>query len=391
MNEEPGREFNLLTQRLLAEGFTRENHPDYVEDRCWYDGGFEYTFDYLKKMVFATGCGLHIKGSYWSDGYMSFMGIDWTVENDMPTINCPYRKVDCPKNHELLRKAEITKGRTKTVFCSCHQIKDTYSYENSLEKVYEEKNQREEALFQKFSEAKGGRVCRTMCYFDEHKDQWIQNYDPLHVCTHTCSYCTILGRELTTKRGNVFYDLLIRRKVESGVGLLYESKTKVTVLKGKRLLSSPVSLDICEAIIRCCTDEILFLENMEHHTEAFHAKYHGDFFELEVLNIRAERRESRDLMQDLEDVKNGISVVHESDQKAAAKAVKSENRSKAILSRKRKYLKMLADKSLDDIDAVYKYRIKRMVERGILNQAEIDEARRKKQGDRPCEQLSLFE
>lgn len=54
-------EYNLLTQRLLAEGYTAENYPDYVRllGGCWGKdplrniyGGFEYTYQYRSQMVF---------------------------------------------------------------------------------------------------------------------------------------------------------------------------------------------------------------------------------------------------------------------------------------------------------------------------------------------------
>lgn len=76
-------EYNLLTQRLLAEGYTAENYPDYVRlpGGCWGKdplrniyGGFEYTYQYRSQMVFKTKCGLLVKGSSFI-GSMSYMGI----------------------------------------------------------------------------------------------------------------------------------------------------------------------------------------------------------------------------------------------------------------------------------------------------------------------------
>jgi len=49
---------------------------------------------------------------------------------------------------------------------------------------------------------------------------------------------------------------------------------------------------------------------------------------VEVLNVRAERRESRDLMQDLEDIRNGIQVVHASDMQKLEAQAKKERRKK---------------------------------------------------------------
>ena len=65
-------EYNLLTQKLLVEGYTAENYPDHVRlpSGCYGKdplqniyGGFEYTHQYRAWMVFKTGCGLLIKGN----------------------------------------------------------------------------------------------------------------------------------------------------------------------------------------------------------------------------------------------------------------------------------------------------------------------------------------
>lgn len=66
-------EYNLLTQKLLAEGYTVENHPDYVYIRNSYsetqdplqnfDGGFRYYEWYIYDQTFRTPCGLLCKGS----------------------------------------------------------------------------------------------------------------------------------------------------------------------------------------------------------------------------------------------------------------------------------------------------------------------------------------
>ena len=60
-----------------------------------------------------------------------------------------------------------------------------------------------------------------------------------------------------------------------------------------------------------------------------------------MLDIRAERRESRDLMQDLEDIRSGIRVVHASDMeklKAKAKKQRREKTHEAAVKRLEKKL-----------------------------------------------------
>ena len=50
----------------------------------------------------------------------------------------------------------------------------------------------------------------------------------------------------------------------------------------------------------------------EHEKRCKVTTYHGRYFSFEIQNVRAERRESRDLMQDLEDIRNGIQIVEDS-------------------------------------------------------------------------------
>lgn len=96
--------YNLLTQKLLAEGYSVENHPDYVYIRNSYsrnqdplqnfDGGFRYYEWYIYDQTFRTPCSLICKGAS-CHSCMSYMGINWTFENDMAVTVCPYEKQDC--------------------------------------------------------------------------------------------------------------------------------------------------------------------------------------------------------------------------------------------------------------------------------------------------------
>lgn len=104
-------EYNLLTQALLAAGYTVDNFPtDKVRlpGGCYGKspleniyGGFEYVCRYSDNFVYKTGCGLYVKGRN-VIGNMSTAGIDWCYENDNPVIRCPYDKPDCPQNDPKL-------------------------------------------------------------------------------------------------------------------------------------------------------------------------------------------------------------------------------------------------------------------------------------------------
>nr|WP_300658735.1 hypothetical protein [uncultured Acetatifactor sp.] len=130
-----------------------------------------------------------------------------------------------------------------------------------------------------------------------------------------------MEHELDEKKGNVFYDVKIRRQRSDLDGTLFEGQADTSITRGWKLFSHPVGMDICRACAKLCRDKIEWKVRMEYSSELFHAEYYGKEFSVEVLDIRAERRESRDLMQDLEDIRSGIRVAHASDmEKLEAKA-----------------------------------------------------------------------
>lgn len=370
-------ELNKLTQELFEQGYTEKNHPDYVRSFNKFNGGFEYTPEYQSTLLFATPCGLHIKGNYFVGGGMGYMGVDWKVENNNPVINCPFKKDDCALKSTLLSEPSGG-GLSKICFCNCHKIDGKYNYEKSLDKIVDLEAEKRQKQFELFSKKKNNRVCSLMCCYDEWTEEWKQIYNPVMCASNSCSYCSILKRNLSTVKGNVFYDVVTRFRVEQGEGFLYESKITTHIVKGKKFLSRNVPIDICEIIARTCKREIIEKERSRHYTDLYFAEYHGKFFEIEIVNIRAERRETRDLLSDLRDISEGITVVHSSDIEANKKEQKRENAHKSLESRKRKYLKMLTEKPLSEIDILYRRRIEKFLDKGIITWTEMQEARNSK-------------
>ena len=72
---------------------------------------------------------------------------------------------------------------------------------------------------------------------------------------------------------------------------------------------------------------------------------------MEVLNLRYERRESRDLLQDLRDVAAGIAVVHEADLKKAQKEAKHSRRIASQLSREEHFRKLIRTNGYGNLSA----------------------------------------
>ena len=176
---------------------------------------------------------------------MSYMGIDWKLENNNPTIRCPYRRLNCEQNHPLLRSVMVPFMEDAIIiFCACHEVPAPYDYEKSADKVFDDYERKKEALFQEF--AKGKRVCKWQCSFDEHTETWEQGYEPF-ICVNRpvpCEYCSILDKELDKRKGNIFYDIKTTRKPEELS--LFSQEFEVSIQKDKRLLQNNVSLDICK-------------------------------------------------------------------------------------------------------------------------------------------------
>ena len=102
------KDHNKLTERLLAEGWTQDQTPPGCKPwNQWY-GGWQYDYRSRIGTVFETPCGLLYKREELShSGYMSYMGVDWTEENDCMTVLCPHydREGPCSLNHPLLQES----------------------------------------------------------------------------------------------------------------------------------------------------------------------------------------------------------------------------------------------------------------------------------------------
>ena len=107
---------------------------------------------YIYDQIFRTPCGLLCKGSS-RHSCISYMGINWTFENDMVVTVYPYEKQDCRLTHEYLRNMKLQYNG------NVHRTNEPYTYEGSLEavlKLHDDKVWREKISF---SMQQKGRVC----------------------------------------------------------------------------------------------------------------------------------------------------------------------------------------------------------------------------------------
>ena len=194
--------------------------------------------------------------------------------------------------------------------------------------------------------------------------------------------CPILGHELDQKRGNVFYDVktsFLRGDLD---GTLFEGQIDTSIIKGKKLFDHPVSMDICKICARLSQDRIKEKMRGHYFTELFLFEYYGRYFSFEIQNVRAEQRESRDLMQDLEDIRNGIQIVHDSDMKKREAEAKKERRRKSHEAAVRRLEKKLLENGYESLKEYSADRHHADKWLGKARIAELEELRRKKEKEK---------
>lgn len=338
-------ENNKLTQRLLVEGWTPDRTPPGMRPYNQFYGGWEYTHKTLTGMVFETPCGLLVKGSEFV-GAMGYMGINWMPENDNPVLCCPrFDLPECSLNHPLLNK--MASGVRQ---CAAHPTGRNFDYERSVERVRKQNDAEADRLYKDFAAKRGGQSCRIHCRYDRWLKEWRIRYDPRQ-CQCTGGFCPVLQKEIDPRKGNVYYDVRISRTIP-GEGL-FPPEQKTVITKGLKLFEKQRAITICEAAAKVCRLEIQHREEMRRHSEMFFDKS----MTVEVINLRAERRESRDLTQDLRDIAAGIEVIHQSDSLKKAKEQKRECRERAKTARRGKLERQIAAGTLDERD---RFRVERM-------------------------------
>ena len=334
---------NELTKRLFADGWTEDHHPDHV---FWaFIQGFRYKWEYERELVWKTPCGLFVSG--WSVGCSdtSYGGIDYIPENNNPLILCPYKKKTCEHIPEGLRG--------KYPLCPCHMTEETYDKDHSAEAIEKDRAKR---YHEQYMEITGGSYC--ICVVDNNGYEGglvCIDYDVEKCISYGCQneHCVIRKQPRDLTKVNIFYD--VRRTEITRKGFLED--TKVTVTKGEKVFQRPVARTDADIWLKLKKAEFTPLNNatvidgrktpedrqMEYFSKIYRIWPGYDYFEFryEVENIRIEKKESRDLLQDLRDIEEGLTVVHASDLQKAAKAAKKERRAKAREEKEAKLKQMI--------------------------------------------------
>lgn len=396
--------YNKITQRLLAEGYTADNFPKdkvhipggvYAVNGSLLDniyGGFEYNRIYCDAFIYKTGCGMYVKGNNVLSN-LGFSGEEWCHENDNPVVRCPYDKSCCSANDSRLHGTHGG-GLYIQCWCVCHRTDEPYDYEHSFEKAENERQEEKKRKYQEYSDAHNRRICQRHMYYDERKREWNLHYKP-SACASMCysedGYCPILGKKLSKKRGNVYYDMKksgVNKQVEAQCSI-FDGNEWSYIEKGIRFFKKPCSIDICEAFVKVQSDEILRDYMVNHSTEFLFNKD----LKVEILNIRAESKPSRDLMQDLQDIKSGIIVTHASDIEKCDKERRKEKKQQAMHKKVKKLEKKLIETGYHNLDLYSLDRIhadKWLGEERISELEEIRQQKIKEEHEKP-RQMSLEE
>lgn len=373
-------EYNLLTEKLFADGYTKDNYPAYIHQFLPYSGGFVYKEIYVDSLVVKLPCGVVAKARRFLRE-MSYNGVDYCFENNNPVFICPFGKDCCQRNEEL-------KMDNSLCFC-CGVISDEpYSYENSLEKKEDEQEQRKKTSFEEFSLSHKGRVCEYQCKYDADTDTWKQEYNPMNCLRNNCTHCKIKDKEVGAQKGNIYFDLESTWTCRDGS--LFDGEQTISVTKGIPYFERSYPLSILEDIVRLRSEDIVRKVMLEKHYEMymFPVTY-------KVLNISAKKKVTRDLIADLEDVAAGKHIVHDSDQKRSEKEWKKKNKELREEKAKKRLIKMLMDGIIptEPFSADYKHMITWFSKEQIEEYIRLGEEKRmqKDKEEDAYVQLSLFD
>lgn len=307
-----GGELNDLTQRLFAQGHTKDNHPDTVRWGNWQN--FEYKPETVAGFTWETPCGLLIEGgSGTGDGIAHsdtfYQHVWYCPENDNPLLRCPHSRKGC----------EHIPDGFPLPMCPCHQTDRPYDYERSVEKIQAEHNRE---VRQRYMELTGGAYCACAAIRDE------PVYDVALCIQAQCKnpVCAISKQPRDLKQVNIFYD--VRRTWITRKGFLEETKVEIT--RGLKLLKRPVARTDAEIWLNAVKNQspLVSSSDIERPVDG---GYDYVEFHYDVENIRIARSGRRNPSQDRQDEANGAEVHHAVDlakekvaQKRAAKLHRKE-------------------------------------------------------------------
>lgn len=388
---------NKLTRQLYAMGYTHEKSPNTVYWSDWQN--FGYTWETMLGFTWETPCGLLIEGQSNAGRTVAisdifYQDIRYCPENDNPLILCPYQRKNC----------QYVSQPMKFLMCPCHQTQKPYDYAHSVEKIEAEHEQAAKSHRQYMEIASGSRcVCVVGNNGVQGGFQRIK-YDVNDCIMVGCRnpVCVIRKQARDLSRVNIFYDL--RRTWITRIGFLEEKK--VTITKGLKAFDKAIARTDAEIWIKSMErkrnpltsssiierPKLTPLDRSYEHSSKYHQRRGVyDYFEFhyEVENIRIARSDHRDLLQDLQDIANGIQVTHVADDLKEAKAQKQARRKAAKAQQIRKVEKMILTHGWTDLEIRWKRKAEKLLDDDRIE--ELLQQRQALKAAPPKEtQLSLF-
>ncbi len=94
-------------------------------------------------------------------------------------------------------------------FCACHMVSD-YQYKKSVEYLKEQADRKKGRIVSKnVRNSIKNRICKLHMFYNYDKQEWSLKYDPMKCRCGPGEYCTLQGRPLSEKTGNIYYDLKV--------------------------------------------------------------------------------------------------------------------------------------------------------------------------------------
>lgn len=377
---------NKLTQRLLAQGVKLEDHHTWPEGvwACEINN-FGYSREYRFTPTWESPCGLliHEHGDMWGETWAE--GEFKCAENDNPLFGCPKPGVPCPHRKKL----------PAGINCQFHRTDREWNEADSVERLRRLRLQAEreilEADWKRYPGFTG--FCPNVRTVDM-PDGSVKRLAKYRVencisgrCPSTQCACR-LGAARDISPANIFYDLYTERTYTEGL----LTHTEKEVLKGLKVFERPVARTDAEIalkfwmhdpdsvhvpfIMRRKLDIVESCDSKERFFVRHHQYWNGHtgvVMKQEIRNIRIARNEQRDMLRDLQDVRDGIRVEHQSDHDRAAKAQKTERRQAAKV---RKMAKVYANEEAEGRTAHSITGMLMQGEKPEFQRAVKDEARR---------------
>ncbi len=392
-------EYNKLTKRLLAEGYSAESYPKNVRLgggclpgndplRNIY-GGFVYTRQYADERIYETECGMLVKGREAFD--MTWME-EWCHENDNPIIHCPMRCTECNKRPEQFRE------QRNDALCPVHPAKREYRREGSVEEADEkymawQREKKEQYL------REHPRACKNHLRWDIEKQEWRFQYLPRNCMTFGCvgHECPVLGRTIGNEKGNIYYDIESEYPDRSKDGTFFEGERIRQIIKDNQFFDKPENLQHCENYLKAQREEFNYLVKINKLPKLFgawtifNAELGRIDFRWKITNVRVVKKLTRDIDEDLRAIEDGTIVRNAKDEEKEEKERKKKQREEAKVKRIESARKLIVKKGLKDMEEHERARCIKILGREEVIKAQHEHDAEEERKRQAPVQMSIFD